>query len=61
MRSSTDCARAPARYLALMAYIILTSLAMLALTLPATLQRRGRPWPREGHGATYFSRPALRQ
>ncbi len=44
-----------------MAYIILIGLAMLALALATMLQRRERPWPREGHGATYFSRPALRQ
>jgi hypothetical protein len=41
--------------------IILTGFVMLALTLAALAQRRERAWPREGHGATYFARPGLRQ
>jgi hypothetical protein len=44
-----------------MGYIAIVGLAMLALTLAAVVQRRERPWPREGHGVTYFARPSLRQ
>lgn len=31
------------------------------LALFVMSRRREKPWPREGHGATYFARPALRQ
>ena len=31
------------------------------LGLFAIAWKREKPWPREGHGATYFARPTLRQ
>jgi len=40
---------------------IVISLAILTATLPVVVQRRERPWPREGHGASYFARHTLRQ
>lgn len=42
-------------------YLVLGGLAMPIVALVALAERRARPWPREGHGATYFSRPGLRQ
>jgi len=42
-------------------YTILIGLAILAVTLPVVVHRRERPWPRQGHGASYFARHTLRQ
>jgi hypothetical protein len=43
-----------------MIYLIIIGLTISPLALLA-VARRERPWPREGHGVTYFARPALRQ
>jgi len=40
--------------------MIYFGVGLCILGLFAITRRRERPWPREGHGVTYFARPTLR-